>query len=1307
MEHNKNDFYKPYQNEIYTVNRLLPEGCLLASFNYINRCFNYNNFCREKWTFDSDIFEDKDSSEEKGITFFFTSNWQDFEKYIDKYFENDKDIKGLFERLRGREPLNERDEVNIHYNLLKIFNSYPVNPRKYIDGILRIVAEKCAKYQDNMDKVKFEGDGNGLVDVRFKYVELNLLTQFPCKEFPWLELTFYDTNYDINKKKEKKISFRVKIENTEENEWSCEIVVSQDEENPVFYKKYPTCDSSENEIASSTSMLDKFFYNYLWYFWSIKTNKGDRYLEDRERQDSIKQMQRMLAVPVYSASLPGGDFGTIIGHLIWPMEYKEEGANSKDNTERNIVEKLWVTWAPLTAQTLLKSREEALLAQPIKYSDDILKDLLSKVAFVQDWEKAAVFKKNARGGYDLRYCFKRYFGNAENGHQDYEEIWDICKPEEKCEDICYIRSLKAENQNGGKPIDGKCYYWWHIKNIFDPLVLPSVVPEEIARYENHVICFEFPEYTFFPPKDDKEEAITEVGKHYVNKLIPIFDKLLLKKRVLQHSTKTAVSAIFARNHSHHIGSHVTPRTTVAKIRERLRTLRGISDPEAQLKAIDFMRGQLDEYIQWKADFMAEIATDPLTSTSTKTLFGEIFLPLIQNSLLMDNIAANEGIHYHFKNGYEKAENRLKIRLKNDSEEIDSTFRGSGDCQCGKRWGHINLPYGAFCDCGADHPLMINDTLKNDISVALPGQLGEFTIYCFFENLIRNSVKHNHKELEKKELTVWVKIAKFTKGHPYSDDFYSFEVWDDITDPYAEVATGAADKTKLKDYLSSLIKQSIIEDDGRLKSGAWGIAEMKIMATLLAGSSDFLAMDRNLELDVRRESGCDRLIYKLRVMRPKEVAIIGGSKPEPETIKSHNEKGVFWFHSMKEYAEILEKGASPAAFNFLVLPDNLMDEFKKYDHLAPFRVLIAQNAIEGQKTVKGTEPIAGDIVDSWKENEAEEIISFCWKAWVSGIKQDQFNEANINLGIYLMQECNESPTKDLIDLAEKCNKDDAPFGFSLLTNTEDFEVVPRPGKLGKWLIYDRHFGGWGKVCNLSDDFDFNKMVAFHEGFDKTSADFVPIFAGKPSLENVYALAEAAMLRILVLDERIAQVSQSEILSGDDASDYGGNLRILVAKAANIYIATHVRINGKPAVPLHESVKNASPRFCVWFNAANEGISQLNVYWCLSNDCSSCDGREKAYCDALLIHQGVAETQLKPVVSLNRGKDFADSLSQFLMDIRRIIPYVVVHSGRGIPSNLPKLAKFMPFSRIEEYLMKDRMAKFSLSRRIMTLIRREVQ
>jgi len=75
------------------------------------------------------------------------------------------------------------------------------------------------------------------------------------------------------------------------------------------------------------------------------------------------------------------------------------------------------------------------------------------------------------------------------------------------------------------------------------------------------------------------------------------------------------------------------------------------------------------------------------------------------------------------------------------------------------------------------------------------------------------------------------------------------------------------------------------------------------------------------------------------------------------------------------------------------------------------------------------------------------------------------------------------------------------------------------------------------------------------------------------------------------------------------------------------------------------------------------------------------------DVMIIHQGILDKVMK-----NPTKE---KLSILLKNIKEKIPFVIITSGRGEPENIPVDAKFLAFSNIETFLLKDYPEKFLLS------------
>jgi len=208
-----------------------------------------------------------------------------------------------------------------------------------------------------------------------------------------------------------------------------------------------------------------------------------------------------------------------------------------------------------------------------------------------------------------------------------------------------------------------------------------------------------------------------------------------------------------------------------------------------------------------------------------------------------------------------------------------------------------------------------------------------------------------------------------------------------------------------------------------------------------------------------------------------------------------------------------------------------------------------------------------------------------------------------------------------------------------------------------------------------------------------------------------MAESACLRVLVMDERIAEVAYEEILRDEvnkPASLYGQKERIVVNKWGNVFLGTHLNINDGNTQPLHHSIGLQFPRVFVKIATGDVEagrVRDIEVTWIDKQ--AAQEVREKIEPHVLIIHQGVIENFLAEKIPKKRNEGLVDTLEAFFEDLRRFIPFIIVDSGRGIPANLPGKTKFMPFSLVEDYLMRERVSKFNFMKIVMSLIRRRTR
>ena len=795
------------------------------------------------------------------------------------------------------------------------------------------------------------------------------------------------------------------------------------------------------------------------------------------------------------------------------------------------------------------------------------------------------------------------------------------------------------------------------------------------------------------------------------------------------SIRSAISSVMARNMSHNIGSHVIPRATVDSVRRRLEELKLCSsdDLSGQLKLLTLLKGNLDEYAQRKADFLAEITTEPLMATRPAFLYREVILPFVENTLLMDNIAANESIRYD-KTGLS---NRLKIRVYINGRELQGIYQ-CARCVEERRPATYtypdNLTYSLSCLNHPQERLQIVDIQngEHDVEVELPGPLGEFALYSFLENYIRNSAKHNKGSLKAQEnLEINICVEEFEDEQGL--EFYPIKVWNNVANPNKRVnmVVGGTSHRKLKDAIAALINAKIIQADGSLRRQAWGISEMKICAILLRGPKDFIkAMDEdNLTVTEQEIDGQQRLVYNFRLMKSKKICAVIPSVTA-KNLKDHLKKEGLWvFNSIRELKNLLGHEASIATFRFAVFDcseragkerQNILNEFERILPKFPFRILVLRGRQARLDLPKGIQQVAVtsealNITD--RSGTANDVYQWVWRQWLQRWLGEGEQQKTAVVNVYLEQQIDEAPTSHWASYARQFNNSSEQIKLNVFAKNdqglpEGFDDI-QSANHDINIIYDRHRGLRHTLARcLEGGRDWAYML-----LEKLSPDFTTLFLPKfPVAEGdpwmlPWELAEAGLLRIVVVDERAAEFSLDEVDSEQTKWVIQGLLRASVgsqltrdkeidplkwhlAWAARVYVCTHFGI-GRAAEVLHDKVnaRGSRPPFLKMTVNGDEVSFEQSV---------AGEYKTSIQADAVLIHQGVLDEW--------RDKLPGFEQSEFLNKLRRHFPFVVVESGRGIPPSLSDTEKFLPFSILQHNVLGNVVGKFGLARVLMSLARR---
>lgn len=641
----------------------------------------------------------------------------------------------------------------------------------------------------------------------------------------------------------------------------------------------------------------------------------------------------------------------------------------------------------------------------------------------------------------------------------------------------------------------------------------------------------------------------------------------------------------------------------------------------------------------------------------------------------------------------------------------------------------------------------NEVEDADVEVVLPNV---HTFYSVLENFIRNSAKHAEHLSERKELNVYLSVID--PGAEY--EYYNLLVYDDVSEVTAEEAIG----------FQGDIESELIGPDNEREGGSLGIADMKFSSFLMFESNpggmseeklskhlsvvafhsdvsyeideDEYTVLRDIEADEEDEAcrvealkrklangGSCNFGYCFKLVKSKKVCWIGSHLEDHEdALRPH---GIYRYPSLDQFKEPDDGEKTLAAFDFAVIEPAALCEvgeetFERALLQLPYRVLLTGSVEDGpdwlndwlgrnERRVRQTEswPDPGDAALH------DHILGWCWREWLK--RWDIREDGDAQLHLYTEGEDGVDRWRFEEKEDEESEDDDAVeehLGSVELTVTSEAEnhTSEPPDDVASLIVYDRHGGllqsGFSNRESRRKARElFESPTDFCNSFHKHSNDFAylnypPQDDQKRKERAVYQLVEAGLLRVVVLDERIAKLAgRKPHKSMSDAvrrKDFWHQ-----AQAANVFLATHLTVDG-------ERTEVAERR------AAQEGLfTELTVD--LDEEPSLHYTRKSLYEDGEWKGPENKPLDLRPDV-LVVHRTFVKSLSDELTDgsvkdlierLRESIPWIIIDSGTSHSLDDEAPFKFLPFSQLERQIEQvgssGIVSKVQLAKRIMTLTR----
>jgi hypothetical protein len=609
-------------------------------------------------------------------------------------------------------------------------------------------------------------------------------------------------------------------------------------------------------------------------------------------------------------------------------------------------------------------------------------------------------------------------------------------------------------------------------------------------------------------------------------------------------------------------------------------------------------------------------------------------------------------------------------------------------------------------------------------LAIPGGIiGYHAFYVILEDIIRNSAKHNWASLssqqreEKKQLKITIDIK-----NKEENDFVTFKIYDNISettndqDPlppnYEKLTPEEIEKLpSLHQKMNVYLTKSFIDETGKIKKENWGLQEMKISAGYLNKSNiEDIGKNGKEVLDILKavavkdpeESDKYRLGYEFKILKPKTVAIIG--KKEKIEGKFNNpvakKHGIYYFENTPpdfdyEFMILIDEGENEVLKNLrnnpeyeieklpyrlFILTDKEISEIEKRvvkinndefsnifnNDYEKFKGELYKKWIEELKSGASNYPVYIDFTDSQSDKWDLKLFIKCEnliktfakaqgkcdnkvnKAWTETLKNN-----NVLRGIKdpVLQFFNELTLNSL----ENAFKNSLPF-FSIIQNLppiyEDRNIQNfRSGDANNAKIkIKRH--------------DLPKDCFYGEEISGSCTHYLILSNYQSNTTLHYQIIENAVLKMMIIDERVIDYINSKLEHIKDRFKYS---RIILPYDYN---GIQIKINNKEYK----------------FNW-KEGVGKLLNLNNLNEQAELQDLK------ILIIHQGIIDKMRCDEERINP--------EEFVRKVKEKIPFVIITSGRGEPENVPKNAKFVPFSVIESTLLKDYHEKFILTQILMNL------
>lgn len=870
-----NDKQEIYPQLIYRTNRILSEIKYLSKineeqfislsiFNPYGRVFHWLTVHKDRWKLDD---KKKEKEAIKKHIENHKSEWDHFKKSYEKM--ELESIDKAFENLKPEANIMN-DEY--HFALLSLHQFYPVNPKKYIDGIIYRNLERRAKEK----KTK---------DFRIDYAIAKLLEDKKPTYllYPWVEVEFYKgetidgTKYSCQ---ENNYPYYPEKEDVDD------INQIKPIESENYYRTGYPKEFGGNYPTPATKRNNHFHKNYfLPFFYGYEDFKTDNFLELKPKH--FTSYQFIVIIPLYDAyPIEGKYYGNLRGILQIPFK-------DINSTKEFPVQKLKDN-SFLLLEAIRNAAVFEIIQQPIGKSHDLLEHYIKWLPILQDWQGIIVWRiTEDQKDAEIYYCYKRHKESNEwikcedGGIKEINSIKECITCKQDSNGSSYYKELKEwvledekkhistdEKDFGNRIKHAKCKAL--LENLFNTKIIPELDYKDEITYKNIRLVYEYPPYTIFP---EGESEHRKLGKFYERQQTDLLRQLAIKRKVIletiRHGTRAAVAAIMGRNMSHNIGSHV------------------LSYLSNENEVEDKSNGKFYRYLQGRMDFISDISTTKPSWSSNVNFIEEILNPFVgvelqkpndqvlpEQAKLLNNILRSVAINH----------NNERICL--DAKKI--IIKISYPAQIENKSEH-QLTYKYFSSNGN---VGLDTSLQEDFLLTIPhGSTGMHAFYSILENFLRNSGKHGGEGVNEilRDSKSTLECSIYVQR--YDENLYKVTIRDNIKKDFP-------DKTisEINEYITRK-HSTLINDDGSINQEGWGIKEMRISAAWLRGIEPKEVQNPFISPPLLNPIKTDigGIGYEFYLLKPLDVLIMTNDS----NVKENHSKGIYIKKTIKDLDDLVK------------------------------------------------------------------------------------------------------------------------------------------------------------------------------------------------------------------------------------------------------------------------------------------------------------------------------------------------------------------------------------------------------------------